>query len=215
MSKRLNDIVMTAVLAGTTMLGGCAGMIKTKAEYEREFGPQRKPSAGALLAAVGTANAMGAKTPEEAQRWAAAAEYGRAEANRDAAEAANPNNGRREESNGNNSGGQNNNNGIVVIQLEDGRVYRGESLNGWAHGTGKLQYPDGDWFEGQFEKGKKVGYGIYHQNDGGISKGVYKDGERDGSFEYADSKGKTSTWYYLKDKIVTKEEYDKLRESNK
>ena len=195
MSKRLNDIVLGAtLLAGTTVLGGCQ-------------------NPGALLAAVGAANAMNADSPEKARAWAAVAEYGRLEANREAAEAGRSDN----RVIINNSSNGENDSGIRVLRWgNEGIIYRGEVLNEMPHGTGKMQYNDGSWYEGEYREGRRAGYGVYHHNDGRIVKGAWYGGKREGAFEFTDSKGNKSTWHYLHDKpFGTEEEYKRALEAEK
>ena len=59
-----------------------------------------------------------------------------------------------------------------ILYLSEGRVYRGEVLNGRPHGEGTLTWPSGAAYSGQWANGTRQGSGTYV--------GDYRDGERSG-----------------------------------
>src|SRR3546814_3151433 len=47
-------------------------------------------------------------------------------------------------------------------RLPDGGRYRGELVDGFLQGQGRVDYPNGSWYAGQFDKGQWHGTGEWH-----------------------------------------------------
>ena len=217
MSKKLNRIVMTAAGLAGVGLGGCNG--------EALCPRVNRPSVGALIAGSATVNALNAAQQGDFRRanaYAGLAEYGRAEAAREAAIA-----GRSEQTvivnaGSGNEGGRggrersyNDNSGIVVLQLGD-CVYRGEVWNGKPHGTGKLQYPNGSWFEGEYRRGKREGFGRLTDSEGCFWEGMHKNDVPTGIIIFTSRYGTKRTQYYNDEgEKITKEEFEEILKSGK
>jgi hypothetical protein len=72
-----------------------------------------------------------------------------------------------------------------VMTLENGEVYRGEVVKGWAEGKGQVKWPNGDIYTGDFQANKPTGSGVFHWADGTIYKGDVVDGKITGKGIYA------------------------------
>ena len=58
----------------------------------------------------------------------------------------------------------------------DGEGYVGAFLEGKFHGQGVYSYANGDKYVGEFKLGKKSGRGVYTRADGSVERGVFLDG---------------------------------------
>ena len=67
-----------------------------------------------------------------------------------------------------------------ILDLGDGRVYRGEVLDGRPHGEGTMIWPSGTAYFGQWAHGARYGTGTYRDREGGVYADEYRDGERSG-----------------------------------
>ena len=67
-----------------------------------------------------------------------------------------------------------------ILDLGDGRVYRGEVLDGRPHREGTMIWPSGTAYSGQWAHGARHGTGTYRDREGGVYADEYRDGERSG-----------------------------------
>ncbi|MDI3273992.1 C13 family peptidase [Pseudomonas sp. AL03] len=65
-------------------------------------------------------------------------------------------------------------------RLPDGGRYRGELVNGWLQGQGRIDYPNGSWYAGNFDKGQWHGQGEWHGSNGEVYRGEFNQGLFDG-----------------------------------
>ena len=63
-----------------------------------------------------------------------------------------------------------------VLYLDDGRVYRGDVVDGRAHGEGRMIWPSGEVYEGAWVDGVRHGLGEYADPAGARYVGAYVKG---------------------------------------
>merc|ERR1711933_75160 len=99
--------------------------------------------------------------------------------------------------------------GQGVYNHKDGRVYRGQWLNGENAGEGEMRWPSGALYTGQFEKGKRHGKGTLIGQDGMKYIGQWVNGEQDGIGTAMGSDGTQKTYRWKRGQPI--EEVDTLR----
>ncbi|HUX91287.1 MAG TPA: hypothetical protein VMV48_11435 [Gallionellaceae bacterium] len=79
----------------------------------------------------------------------------------------------------------------------DKAIYRGQTLNGYPHGTGKKYWPDGSKYEGQWTNGAMDGNGALTMPDGRRYEGSFVNGEMSGqgSMQYVDGSSYEGAWF--------------------
>ena len=65
-------------------------------------------------------------------------------------------------------------------RLPDGGRYRGDLVNGFLQGQGRIDYPNGSWYAGEFDKGQWHGQGEWHGSNGEVYRGQFNQGLFDG-----------------------------------
>ncbi|MBT2338297.1 MULTISPECIES: C13 family peptidase [Pseudomonas] len=61
-------------------------------------------------------------------------------------------------------------------RLPDGGRYRGDLVDGFLQGQGRIDYPNGSWYAGQFHKGLWQGTGEWHGSNGEVYRGQFQQG---------------------------------------
>ena len=67
-----------------------------------------------------------------------------------------------------------------VLDLDEGRVYRGDVAGGRPHGEGTMIRPNGATSTGQRAGGARHDTGTYREREGATYVGKFRDGERAG-----------------------------------
>ena len=83
-----------------------------------------------------------------------------------------------------------------VLYLEDGRVYRGEVVDGRPHGEGRMIWSDNRTYEGTWKDGGRHGEGVERFGREARYAGAYRDGERSGHgrFTWPDGRAYEGAW---------------------
>ena len=84
-----------------------------------------------------------------------------------------------------------------VLYLAEGRVYRGEVLDGRPHGDGRMIWPSGALYVGAWSHGARDGAETYREPEGVTYVGEYRDGERSGHgrFTWPDGRSYDGRWH--------------------
>ena len=85
---------------------------------------------------------------------------------------------------------------ISVKKWEDGKVYKGEFLDGKRHGRGSISYPDGSTYDGEWLDDLRHGQGVYRYADGTQYQGNWVQGNRNGlgMCQYSDGNKYEGEW---------------------
>jgi len=78
---------------------------------------------------------------------------------------------------------------VSVVELDQGRLFEGNVVDGKPSGKGLLRYNNGDRFEGFFDDGKRIGRGTYHLSAGDFYQGFWVRDRLNGPVSYRDASG--------------------------
>lgn len=76
-------------------------------------------------------------------------------------------------------------------------MYIGEFLNGKKHGIGLFKWPNGEFAEAEWKNDRCEGKGVYYWPDGSRYEGFFKDGKREGKgvFHWPDGSSYEGVWH--------------------
>ena len=91
------------------------------------------------------------------------------------------------------------------VTWEDGTFYEGEFANGMMHGQGRLTFIDGSVYEGEFDSGQYHGWGIFTSAVGSRQEGYWVNSRREGSFTITNPDGTTYIAIFENGELISTE----------
>jgi len=91
------------------------------------------------------------------------------------------------------------------VAWESGDFYDGEFSNGMIHGQGRLAYADGSYHKGEFDSGQFHGWGIFTSAVGSRQEGSWVNSRREGYFTITNPDGTTYIAIFENGELISTE----------